>query len=115
DALVLQAILATVAGKPDDLPGRIVELRSQSFADADHLANGILFRPVLPGHRVVDDRDPRRAAGVRLAEAPPPPHRNAKRREVVGCDRPPLLIAVVVAPLRRRLTRDRKWQIDAVL
>src|SRR5512145_2435820 len=55
-----QPVLAHVSNDADNLSGRLLELRTQSLADQDHLAERVLVRPVFLRHRVIDDDHPER-------------------------------------------------------
>ena len=57
-----------IADDADDLPRRLIEFRSDAFADGDARAQGISFRPKLFGQRLVNDDDAIRVGGVLLGE-----------------------------------------------
>ena len=48
----------------DDLAGRLLELRADVFANDDLLADGVLLRPILFGHGLIDENHARRAGCI---------------------------------------------------
>ena len=79
-----QSATVNVANDADDLPGGLIELRSNSLADDDLLADGVLFGPEFLGHSLVDDapRQVRRPVAVREVAATQ--NRNLEDLEVPG-------------------------------
>ncbi len=97
-----------------DFPRRVRKLRAEALADGDHLADGVLIRPVALGHVLIDNHHRRGVAGIGLGEAPAAQQRNAKRLEVMPGNEPVLLVAVVLVALGGRLAGDIERQVNSV-
>src|SRR5579872_2479707 len=81
--IAVQTAVAYVSGDPDDLARALLKLRADVAADDDLLSDGILFRPPLFCHRLVDDHHARSRAVVAIGEVAAA-QRNAKDGEVAG-------------------------------
>ena len=103
-AVVGEPGLGHVADDADDLPRRFLELRTEALADHHDLAQGVLLRPVLLRHGLVDHHHQRRAARIALREDAAAQQRDLQRVEVVRA-RPS-------ATARRR--RSRLWRGDGL-
>ena len=80
--IAVEAAIVNVADDTDDLAGGFLKLRTDAFADDDLLADGIVFGPVLLGHRLLMMTTPAAPAKSRSVKSRPAQDRNLENVEI---------------------------------
>src|SRR5688500_8370755 len=78
----IQAVLADVVDNADDLQRGRSGFTAAAASKGKLPANGIFVGPVTLGHRIVDDRNLRRLAVIKLIEQPPTQKAHAYRVKI---------------------------------